>query len=662
MILDYKFLLFIIFIYFHGNVWGQISDSTSSITPTSIEDSLSLKDSLIQRSEFNINFFNQYTEPKVNIYKRDKLYFDKRDYRYTGNLVEYLPFGFLNDLGKLGQPNEINIYGLGNGNVTILNNNLVANNFFLNSIDMNKIQTEATSSILLQPLSRGFLYGFDNNAVTLNIISKDSLRTKPLTRIKYYQAPDEEGFIDALFTAKVLSNMALSFRLTNNSIDKTYSNTDYGSWKFNLRAIYRLKDSLNIKLDYYHTKLNTNLFGGIDVENNLNTNPYDIYPNESTVYYSDFSNTTRLNSISGSLYGNVLPSTFSKLKLNYQENKNFINFGSDSTKLEYDNTINSLDVIFENRLSEQNFESELIFGYQYLSVDEQQFNLNKNQNNLFLSGLFQYNALNKIVTPSVYAKWSNYNNNAYLGFGADLLIAPIKNFNLLLGTSHFEKPYSNIEVISLGNSNKQSYTTFFATLENVYGRFHNSISLIAISSKNSPIPQISKLENGLFNIDYNSTGSSRLLGINYSGDFTLWKIKFEANLNYFWNTKGNLSQNENNFSLKTGIYYIDTLYDGNLDLTTGITGMFVNRENYPIIDFMKMRSTNISNFNQKLTDNLPVINDQMKIDFFIAGRIQDRATIYFIYENIFDNTYYIVPYYPMPQGGLRIGVAWDLLD
>ena len=59
---------------------------------------------------------------------------------------------------------------------------------------------------------------------------------------------------------------------------------------------------------------------------------------------------------------------------------------------------------------------------------------------------------------------------------------------------------------------------------------------------------------------------------------------------------------------------------------------------------------------------IDVINDQFRIDFYLAGRIQDAATVYFIYENILNNQYFLVPYFPMPEGGIRIGLSWDFLD
>ncbi|MCB0747672.1 MAG: hypothetical protein KDC90_09440, partial [Ignavibacteriae bacterium] len=55
-------------------------------------------------------------------------------------------------------------------------------------------------------------------------------------------------------------------------------------------------------------------------------------------------------------------------------------------------------------------------------------------------------------------------------------------------------------------------------------------------------------------------------------------------------------------------------------------------------------------------------NTPYRLDFTLAGRIQDRATFYFAYENITGHNYYSIPYYPIPIGGIKIGIAWDFIN
>jgi outer membrane cobalamin receptor len=50
------------------------------------------------------------------------------------------------------------------------------------------------------------------------------------------------------------------------------------------------------------------------------------------------------------------------------------------------------------------------------------------------------------------------------------------------------------------------------------------------------------------------------------------------------------------------------------------------------------------------------------VDFTLAGEIKKAAIVYFTWENLFDETYYIVPYYPMFRRGIRFGVAWELFN
>ena len=51
-----------------------------------------------------------------------------------------------------------------------------------------------------------------------------------------------------------------------------------------------------------------------------------------------------------------------------------------------------------------------------------------------------------------------------------------------------------------------------------------------------------------------------------------------------------------------------------------------------------------------------------KVDFTLVGEIQKVAIVYFTFENLLDNKYYITPYYPMPERNFRFGVAWELLN
>jgi hypothetical protein len=51
-----------------------------------------------------------------------------------------------------------------------------------------------------------------------------------------------------------------------------------------------------------------------------------------------------------------------------------------------------------------------------------------------------------------------------------------------------------------------------------------------------------------------------------------------------------------------------------------------------------------------------------QIDFFLAGQLQERAILYFVFENLLNSKYFIVPYYPKQERSVRFGVAWEFFD
>ena len=51
-----------------------------------------------------------------------------------------------------------------------------------------------------------------------------------------------------------------------------------------------------------------------------------------------------------------------------------------------------------------------------------------------------------------------------------------------------------------------------------------------------------------------------------------------------------------------------------------------------------------------------------RFDLHISGIIQEVATIYLTWENLTNEQYFIVPYYPMPEKNIRFGISWELFN
>jgi len=57
-----------------------------------------------------------------------------------------------------------------------------------------------------------------------------------------------------------------------------------------------------------------------------------------------------------------------------------------------------------------------------------------------------------------------------------------------------------------------------------------------------------------------------------------------------------------------------------------------------------------------------VLGTDYQIDFFLAGTIQEDATVYFVWENLVGENYFQVAYYPQRARGIRLGVTWKLFN
>jgi hypothetical protein len=454
-------------------------------------------------------------------------------------------------------------------------------------------------------------------------------------------------------------------RLTNSSIDKNYSNTEFGAWKFNVKGIYKLSDSIFTKINFNHAKLNTTLNGGIDISqfevaSNTELNFY------STEFLTNFSNRKKIttkNDVTGSVYGKLIPFGYTKLNFSFSEIDESLQYTIDTTSIKLDNYSRSLSSTFLHKLSVDNFSSIINAGYEKLDLKIDEIFPKTELNNYYTAISVQHNILNESITPSIFGKYSYFNKQSAIGFGTDVLFKPISSIKLLVGYSNFEKPLSPNESRYLEVTEIPSHQVLFTSINFGVKNYRAGFSFFNISSKNNILPVIDS-ETNLGNMKYVFDDKSINSGINFNSNIEFWNILTTTSINYYWQNKSQFETQENIFSINAGIYYVDTLYNNNLNLKTGFIFKLFDNPNYAIYDFQHMRSAGYNIVDDAITklSLQSVLNDKMRVDFYLAGRIQDAATFYFIYENILGNNYFIVPYYPMPEGGMRIGIAWDFLD
>lgn len=623
---------------------GQIQDSvtadikiysdTLSIQP----DSVITNDSLLiitARDSIAPLYSSPLTEKSFIASNKELL---KLEYQYTGDYLRLSQFNFIKNLGFTGQPNETFLYGVGNDAVSYLMDGVSYNDRESNSLNLNLIQSEDVDSIEVIPLPRGFLYGSYNNPVSVNFITKDFIPIQPYSRIKYYQGTNRDMMFDGIFNAVVTNKLIASFDITNRIYDGTYDNTDYSIWQGKIKLKYLLSNAVNIIASYSYNDYNAGYSGGVDIDSirsiteNVDNVLYDfraapmVYPNGEL---KTLTHLPRLKFLIKPIENLKSDLSFFYLYNDYQkftyqkrfnESQTFgINFKNDFT---YDLINFKLIADYEkgkvNRWEERAFDTVTYYS-----------NIPPTDYDLFsLSGDVSVKIFDGDLIPSAFGKFSSYSfisgsrdfSDNPFSIGLDLTYIGLGFVELYGGYSNL-KPYSRYDL---------SYDLFEAAARFKFDNINLSVRYF-------------RNEHIVYNTSPRQFGN--LSGLGLAIDFKYSVFLLQSNSSFYTPLSDGTLNGVPDFQTQTGLYYTSILFNNNLDLKTGFV-------------FHYTGNNNVLTREQGVTE----VPSSYKLDFTLAGEIQNVAIVYFLWQNLLGNDYYLTPYYPMPGRNIRFGFAWELFN
>lgn len=607
---------------------------------------------------------NNILTQRENILRESDL--QKLDMRFTGDYFSYIPFGFVRDLGSIGLPNEVVIFGNGFKNSSYIMSGVSINNRLTNSFDLYLFQSESIDSIEIIPLAQGFLYNEMNNPVTINFIARNFIKSKPSTRIRFYQAPNEEGFFDGIFSSNVSKRLIIYTELTHQSTDPRFKNSDYGLWAGSIRMRYLLNNDFNVICSYSYYQSNVQLNGGVDVDSIKRISTSSTLEEvlfstiQAPVNYLDRYQKVSGNNINIKLLANLIGKTPTDLTFYYQsslsEFRQYENISPVISSWRWDLLWRYNKIIHNNKFNSygakisQKFDTDFLNIYSEALYESTILNtplIQRNDRIDLFSALakvsFNLQSEKQKFIPSVFGKFLNYDGKSYLGAGADLSWFIDKNFLGYIGLSKFRKPKNPLTTVSDGN-----YDSDFSTLE---AKLNYKNSIVNISA-------------GYFRqtLSLVESYSKTLQGVNLKFDLHPWKVLLSTNSSYYFIEKNKDSYPLPDFTSNGGVYYVDTLFNNNLKLKAGINYWLIGNRGYQFINFETFETTRWIKTNGSIISPSVDVKKSVQFDFFLAGKIQDAATIYFVFENLFNERYYIVPYYPKQERGIRLGVSWEFVD
>lgn len=677
--------LFIFFVLSCAGIFGQETDSvyirTAPVTGDSLmttSDTLGVitdtaqiaaADSLKTKIDSLIPIYKQtIIDSSVFSYSYSGSALNMSEYRNAADWFNYFPNSSYRDPGYLGQPGEVLLYGAGWGETGWYNDGILLNNRYSNSFILNELLSESVDSVEISPLPRGFLYGTTNNSAAINFITKDFISKEPYSRIRFYQGPNEEGFIDAQFNARIHKRFNLFAEIENNSIDEFLDNTWFGQWKAAVKLKYYHSNSLNIIGKYDYQNSNTRLFGGINsqeiagglaVANDIQSAPVK-YPLR---YVKNTAHTFSLSFLmkhSPDLNGELTAYYLSRIAEHRDNETDTIR----SNWILRDNEYDAYGAKLKERFTSDFLQAGIEAAYERLENKPAFFTEGKSST-MALSADAGINLFNNMLHPSLFGKILRTYDKTYIGFGADVTADFNKSFKLYAGSSIYQKPLDEYERIFSG------YNFSPADRENMSLQAGGSYVSDHISAGASVY--IRKINNKLipaFRNDtlynFSLTKEEKITGANINIKLRLWRIFIEASANlYDSDNSASFLPDYNGYS---SLYFQDILFNKALDLKTGVNFTYSLGQKYYYYNYEYNRATNyaVSN-NSSLelitnTGNIYFDKDAVKLDLFLIGKIQERAILYFIYENLLDENIFIVPEYPLQSGGIRLGFAWELFN
>ncbi|MGB5848106.1 MAG: putative porin [Ignavibacteriaceae bacterium] len=665
--------LFITFLIFNLSILSQTADTLFNVSDSLAVDTLSVftsNDSLFVND--STNAIDETVKPDSlipiqGIARTDVLQIiNKRtflfyNYRYTGDFLRSFPFNFIKDLGFMGQPNETFVYGVGAGGISFMEDGVLWNNRFVNALDLNEIQSEDIDSIEIVPSPRGFLYGPYNNPVTVNFIMKDFLSPEPYSRIRYYEGPDGEAMFDGKFNARIAKKFSMSFQLTHRKTDSTFANNEFSMWQANTKLKYYLSNSINISAIYSFVDSDVGLNGGVDVDsiaqvtNDINSIIYDrqlapvVYPNRGkSVVNHNFGLRFQAKAFDESNTDLIF---YHRISRNEIKDHN----ESLSLKLMNDSKTSGVNLKHYQRIGVLSFE---LFGLFEKSNGDFEDYLNTTFNTSISDWEFtqisggldlSLHLLNDKLIPSVFYKYVNQSryfkqigddNNILLtdeteglsGMGTDLQFIVKNGMSFYAGASIFQQA----ELLS--NKISEDTKTFELGGKYIGSNIFTDLKFFKRRGSSSTIPHY-KPQNPAI-VYGNLSGIGLRLNVNY------WKFLIETNTSYYFNADEDKLLGVPELQFVGGLFVNGFFFDDNLLLKAGVQFYY----------------TGANNVYSNVWEEIIYVEPSNKIDITVAGEIKGVAIVYFGWENLFNNQYFITPYYPMQERNIRFGISWELFN
>jgi hypothetical protein len=596
------------------------------------------------------------------------------NYRNNAGLFSHFPVTYNRSMGFLGLPSELSIYGEGLGKISFLEDGIEVNNRYTNSLHFDYLQDGYIEKLSLYPSYMGFLYSTTPNQMTIAISGRDFVSGAPYSRMKYFEGPGGEGYIDVQFNQTIKDRLIFFTEISNNKVDDGYRNSDLSLWKGKINLKYLLSNFVNLSAGYNYTEQKLGLNGGVNYDSAKTLASLITGRTLDDIIYDDraapvnFLNRYQKNSLHRlhfKAFGSFAGKGYFETVLYHQKNLNEFRQNEDSaiTNLNrslIDRKSSVTGGSFRTTFDTEYFAADIHANYESINLESFQLtsdlpttqytSLGETKKNTFSTGGVLTGKLGGF-SVSGFGKVFLYDGSFYPGIGGEAKAIFSDKISFRAGFSYLEGFESDLGYINATTKTSRFESEVKFVEDNfsvsVLGWFANtdrkSDGILTVMVINPLIPYpIIEHENVAFGA---------------VGQFIYSIGAFQTFVNLQFNNKKLKNFDKNilpQLNTKFGLTYSDILFDSALNLKTTISYSFRTRTIATNYNFFVDRV-----FYLPYADDVPASG---QLDFFVAGTIQKAATVYFAWENLLGSKYYLSPYYPVLSRNIRFGIAWEFLN
>ena len=586
--------------------------------------------------------------------------FRHTDAIYLGDLLWKIPGVFISELGGPGQGDQLSFAGVGASGISLLLDGRPLNDPVLGGYNLYDLPLEYVSTLERVDGPRALLFGSPSPGGILNVVSQQYSNIHPMTKLRFFQGPFEHILTDGVFAQNVSRGLNAMVGIQRHVTDGRFTNSAYDSWNIRARFRYDPSEQLSIWFSEVYTKSTIGLNSGVDPI----TSP-SLY-NDVTVIVRDqqsYQITGRHDLTLGAV-GNLLNDSTSRtnalLYYSALEREYSIGGGAAAPPVFSDMQESSFWGIHLSQNLRWSFATLLVGAeLEHRAVEQSHFLPSRTEQYTSIMGGASFDPAAWLRAEfSVRHERLRGVNALSWGSRLESEVAPGATFHVGHGISYrfptIQELFWSDSILTRANTlveERHSLTEIGVdvkseTVELSVLGFRRTIANALTFSQIGPLDGARSVK--IFNIpSVEIAGATAGLGLEF------WYFQIEGNLTYAaYKAQGQSDRFSPRLTSVGELSYRDQLFGGNLDLKIAIRWKTVS-EHAGLQFVPRMLITA-----QQSKIEIPAFTT---LDLYVAAKI-GNAYLALTWENPLNTNMMTLPYYPLMNRNIKLGVNWEFTD